>query len=190
MRDLVVFLHMSLDGIVEGPNGAMDIGFVAYDLDLETFAQKNLATVDTIVWGRSTYQMMYAYWPDMIDDPAATDYERKHARWINDVEKIVASKTLTTVDWNHSTLIKENLTERLTELKNQDGQDILVLGSPRLARQLLKEGLVDTIKLTLSPTIVGNGLRLFDDISAELELVHSESFASGALGLEYQVLKD
>ncbi|MFZ2185223.1 hypothetical protein [Streptococcus parauberis] len=61
MRELVLFLHSSLDGFVEGPNEAMDIGFVAYDHDLESFANRNLATADTILWGRPTYEMMHSY---------------------------------------------------------------------------------------------------------------------------------
>ncbi len=189
MRKLVIFLHMSLDGMVEGPMGPMDIGFVAYNEELEQFAQKNLSTIDTILWGRATYEMMYAYWPQMIDHPEATVYERRHAKWITKVEKIVASKTLEAVDWNNSTLIKENLPQVLKKLKEQEGQDILVLGSPRLAQYLLKEKLVDTIKLSVSPITLGKGLRLFDDIESNLELISSENFSTGALGLEYKVIK-
>ncbi len=189
MRNLVIFLHMSLDGIVEGPNGAMDIGFVAYDQELENFAQTHLASVDTILWGRATYQMMYAYWTEMLTNPEATAYEKNHAKWISNVDKHIASKTLKTADWKHSTLIKENLVETVKDLKNTEGQDILVLGSPRLAKYLLQEQLVDKIKITVSPTLVGNGLGLFDGITAELDLISSEQFDSGALGLVYNVLK-
>ncbi|EFR43786.1 dihydrofolate reductase family protein [Streptococcus pseudoporcinus] len=188
MRDINIFLHMSLDGIVEGPKGAMDIGFVAYNQELEAFAEKTLSSVDTILWGRATYDMMYAYWPNRLTDPAATDYERRHAKWITDVEKVVASSTLESVDWNNSTLIKNNLTKSIEELKIRDGQDILVLGSPRLARFLLAEKIVDKVTLTLSPTLVGNGLRLFENISSDLKLISSETFTSGALGLEYKVI--
>lgn len=187
MRKLKIFLHMSLDGIVEGPKGPMDIGFVAYNEELEAFAQKNLASVDTILWGRATYEMMADYWPKMLDNPDATDYERRHARWIQDVEKIVASKTLKELDWNHSTLIQENLEADIQKLRNKEGKDILVLGSPRLANYLLQAKLVDGIIVTLSPTLVGNGYRLFDQVTADMELMSSESFSTGALGLTYQV---
>lgn len=187
MREIVLFLHMSLDDIVEGPKGAMDIGFVAYNQELEAFAQKNLSTVDTILWGKATYEMMSSYWPDMLDNPEATDYERRHAKWITDVEKIVAYTSLKSADWNNSTIVSENLSQYLKELKNKDGQDILILGSPRLGRSLLSENLIDKIKLSVSPTVVGNGLRLFEDISTDLELISSESFSTGALGLVYKV---
>jgi dihydrofolate reductase len=65
MRKLVLFLHASLDGIVEGPNGEMDIGWVSYDADLEKHAKEILSTADTVIWGRRTYQMMHSYWPSV-----------------------------------------------------------------------------------------------------------------------------
>ncbi|MGT2844123.1 dihydrofolate reductase family protein [Streptococcus hongkongensis] len=190
MRELVLFLHSSLDGFVEGPNGAMDIGFVAYNEDLEGFANRALATADTILWGRPTYQMMHSYWPQMINHPDASEHEHNHARWINDVEKVVASTSLDEVTWNNSKLIKDNLPQAILDLKNHPGQDIVVLGSPRLAKELLKLKLVDRIKLTVSPVLLGNGLRLLDNLIANLELVSSETFSSGALALDYRVKKE
>lgn len=65
MRKLVLFLHASLDGFVEGPNGEMDIGWVSYDADLENHAKEILSTADTVIWGRGTYQMMHSYWPSV-----------------------------------------------------------------------------------------------------------------------------
>lgn len=187
MRELTIFLHMSLDGVVEGPKGAMDIDFIAYNQELEAFAEKTLSSVDTILWGRATYEMMYAYWPDMLNHPEATNYERRHAKWITDVRKVIASRSLKTADWNNSIIVSENLNQYLKELKHTAGQDILVLGSPRLSRSLLSENLIDKITLTVSPTIVGNGLRLFENISSDLELISSKTFTSGVLGLEYKV---
>lgn len=126
----------------------------------------------------------------MINHPEASDRERKHAKWITEVEKVIASTTLEEVTWHNSKLIKENLPQAISELKSRDGQDIVVLGSPRLAKVLLKLKLVDRIKLTVSPVLVGDGLRLLDNIVADLELVHSETFASGALALDYRIKKD
>lgn len=190
MRNLVVFLHMSLDGIVEGPNGAMDIGFVHYNHELEDFANQVTATADTILWGRATYEMMYHYWPSMLDNPEASEHERNHAAWVNSVEKLVCSTRLSEVTWNNTSLITENLTERLQAEKSKDGGDILVLGSPRLAKALLKEGLVDQVKVTVSPVIVGEGLNLFDGIASGLELLESNQMQSGVLGLTYRLVKD
>ncbi|HEL2738822.1 TPA: dihydrofolate reductase family protein [Streptococcus suis] len=187
MRKLVIFLHMSLDGIVEGPNGAMDIGFVQYNHELEEFANKVTANADTILWGRSTYEMMYQYWPNMLDNLEASEYERNHAAWVNAVEKLVCSTSLSELTWNNASLIKENLIKRLHIEKSKDGGDILVLGSPRLAQFLLKEGLVDQLCLTVSPVIVGAGFNLFNRISGTLKLLESVQMQSGVLGLTYSV---
>ncbi len=106
------FLHTSLDGIVEGPNGAMDIGFVHYNVELEQFAKQVTANADTILWGRATYEMMYQYWPNTLNNEEASEHELAHAVWIDAVEKIVCSRTLQETAWNHSTLIHEQITEK------------------------------------------------------------------------------
>lgn len=82
MRKLVLFLHSSLDGFVEGPKGEMDIGWVSYDTDLEKHAKEILSTADTVIWGRGTYQMMHSYWPSVPSNPSASQHERNHAEWI------------------------------------------------------------------------------------------------------------
>lgn len=180
---------MSLDGIVEGPNGAMDIGYVQYNHELEEFANQVTANADTILWGRSTYEMMYQYWPNMLDNLEASEHERNHAAWVDSVEKLVCSTSLSEVIWNNASLIKDNLIQRLHIEKSKDGGDILVLGSPRLAQFLLKEGVVDQLCLTVSPVIVGAGLNLFNGISDTLKLLESVQMQSGILGLTYSIIK-
>lgn len=106
------FLHTSLDGIVEGPNGAMDIGFVHYNVELEQFAKQVTANADTILLRRATYEMMYQYWPNTSNNEEASEHECAHAAWIDAVEKIVCSRTLQETAWNHSTLIHEQITEK------------------------------------------------------------------------------
>ena len=188
MRKLVVFLHTSLDGMVEGPNGSMDIGYIAYNEELENFAIRVTAEADTILWGKNTYQMMHAYWPTILDKADASDHETRHAKWIDSVEKVVCSESLAEVTWNKARLMKGDIISQLRDLKLGDGRDILVLGSPRLAKFLLSAGLVDQLKLTVSPVLLGAGLNLFDGVRADLELLESETMSTGALGLTYQVL--
>ncbi|UQW81687.1 dihydrofolate reductase family protein [Staphylococcus edaphicus] len=191
MRKLIVFLHSSLDGFVEGPKGAMDIGWVAYNHELEDFADSVLSTADTIIWGRKTYEMMYDYWPTVPSDENASEHELNHAKWIENVEKIVFSKVLESVEWNNSKLIKDHVEEEINKLKQCEGGDIVVLGSPRFAHYLMQLNLVDAYKITISPTLIGKGLPLFQNINDQmaLKLIASETFESGALGLNYQILK-
>ncbi|WP_375038279.1 dihydrofolate reductase family protein [Acinetobacter sp. RW6] len=188
MRKLVLFLHASLDGFVEGPNGAMDIGWIAYDADLANHAKEILSTADTVIWGRATYQMMYDYWSTMLSNPAASEHERNHAEWIEKTEKIVFSTTLDKVEWNNSRLVKDHVEEEIHKLKQKQGKDMVILGSPRFAHYLMQLGLIDEYKITVSPVLIGSGLPLFQGIEEKtnLKLIENKTFASGAIGLHYQ----
>lgn len=188
MRKLILFLHASLDSFVEGPNGAMDIGWIAYDADLANHANKILSSADTVIWGRATYQMMHNYWPTMLSNPEASEHERNHAEWIEKTEKIVFSTTLDTVEWNNSRLVKDHVEEEINKLKQQPGKDMVILGSPRFAHYLMQLGLIDEYKITVSPVLLGSGLPLFQGIEQKtsLKLIENKTFASGAIGLHYQ----
>jgi len=190
MRKLVLFLHASLDGFVEGPNGPMDIGWVSYDADLEKHAKDILSTADTVIWGRGTYQMMYGYWPTIPSNPSASQHERDHAEWIEKTTKVVFSTTLESAEWNNSILVKDHVVEEIKSLKQQPGKDMVILGSPRLAHYLMQHGVIDEYKITVSPVLVGSGLPLFQGIQekTQLKLIESKSFDSGALGLHYQTV--
>ncbi|WP_338551442.1 dihydrofolate reductase family protein [Paenibacillus sp. KS-LC4] len=191
MRKLVLFLHASLDGFVEGPNGEMDIGWVSYDADLEKHAQEILSTADTVLWGRGTYQMMHSYWPSMLSAPSASQHERNHAEWIEKTAKLVFSTTLEKVEWNNSKLVKEDVEEEIKTLKQQPGKDMVILGSPRFAHHLMQLHLIDEYKITVSPVLLGKGLPLFQGIKEKtnLKLIDNKTFDSGAIGLVYQTVR-
>jgi len=191
MRKLVLFLHASLDGFVEGPNGEMDIGWVSYDADLEKHAQEILSTADTVIWGRGTYQMMHSYWPSVPSNPSASEHERNHAEWIEKTAKIVFSTTLEKVEWHNSRLVKEDIEEEIKNLKQQPGKDMVILGSPRLAHYLMQLDLVDEFKITVSPVLIGSGLPLFPGLKEKinLKLIENKTFDSGAIGLVYQTVR-
>lgn len=191
MRKVVVFLHTSLDGIVEGPNGVMDINWVAYDKDLEKHADEILSTVDTVLWGRGTYLGMKQYWTSVPSNPSASEHEIAHAKWLDATPKIVFSTTLADTDWVNSRLVKSNVAEEIEALKRQPGRDMIVLGSPRFAHHLMQLGLVDDIKITVSPVVLGSGLPLFKGIKEKLDLklTAHKTFDSGAIGLNYRVAK-
>ncbi|UYO06484.1 dihydrofolate reductase family protein [Paenibacillus sp. PSB04] len=191
MRKLVLFLHSSLDGFVEGPNGEMDIGWVSYDADLEKLAKEILSTADTVIWGRGTYQMMHGYWPSVPSDPSASQHELDHAEWIEKTNKVVFSTTLEKVEWNNSRLVKNNVKEEIMNLKQQPGRDMVILGSPRFAHYLMELDLIDEYKITVSPVLIGSGLPLFQGIKEKinLKLIENKTFDSGAIGLVYQAVK-
>ncbi|MET3195655.1 dihydrofolate reductase family protein [Gottfriedia sp. OAE603] len=191
MRKVILFLHSSLDGFVEGPNGGMDIGWVSYNEELEKHAKEILSTVDTVLWGRGTYQMMKNYWTSVPANPTATEHEIEHAKWIEDTQKIVFSTTLEKAEWNNSRLVKENIEEEIKNIKKQSGKDIIILGSPRFAHHLMELDLIDVIKITISPVIIGSGLPLFKgtEYKHNLSLVENKTFNSGVIGLAYNIVK-
>lgn len=187
MRKVIVFLHSSLDGIVEGPNGVMDINWISYDEDLAKHSDEVLRTVDTVLWGRGTYLGMQQYWTTVPSNPEASPHEVAHAKWIDATSKIVFSTTLEHVDWNNSRLVKKNVAEEILKLKDQPGKDMIVLGSPRFAHHLMQLGLVDEFKMTISPVVIGKGLPYFKYIPEKLNLKLNEfkTFNSGAMALSY-----
>jgi dihydrofolate reductase len=106
---------------------------------------------------------------------------------MNNLPKYVVSTTLDKVEWNNSTLIKDNIVEELTKLKQQDGQDILVYGSTTLVQTLIQNDLVDRYRLLVYPVVLGKGKRLFKEgTTATLKLVETQSFSSGVAALIYQ----
>ena len=191
MRKVVLFLHASLDGIVEGPNGTMDIEWISYDGDLAKHADNLLSTVDTILWGRGTYHIMKDYWPAVPSNPSAKPSEVEHSKWLDRTTKVVFSSTLDNVDWVNTRLVRDNTAEEIMKLKQQPGKDILILGSPGLGHSLMQLGLIDEFQITVSPIVVGRGKPLFKGIDDKLRLnlLDSKTLPSGVVCLHYQVQK-
>lgn len=186
MRKVVLFMHLSLDGFAAGPHGELD--WISYDEELVKHAESIAATVGTAVYGRVTYQMMESYWPTVLTNPSSTKHEIDHARWVENISKIVFSKSLKKVEWNNTTLIKENIAEELLKLKQQPGKDLVIFGSPGLAQTLVRMGLIDEYRLTVNPVVLGSGIPLFVDVKDKisLKLLETKSFRSGVVGLHYR----
>ena len=144
-----------------------------------------MAASDTMLLGRVTYEEFAAFWPSQEpseEDQEATDY-------MNNTPKFVVSKTLEEpLEWQNSTLIKGDVAEEISKLKEQPGKDISITGSPTLVRSLLEDDLLDELRLMLHPIVVGSGKRLFEEGSDQkaLQLVDSKTFSRGVLYLTYQ----
>jgi len=191
MRKLILYMHVSLDGFVQGEHD-WEINWVTYDEELEQYADETFSTVDTVLWGRGTYLGMQQYWTTVPDNPDASEHDKVHAAWINKTQKVVFSTTLENVDWNNSMLIKENIAEEVQKLKNQDGQDMIIIGSPRFAHCLMQHNLIDEFRLNVNPVVLGKGLPLFKDVQKhiQLELVQNKTFRSGVIGLIYRLVNE
>ncbi|WP_028778148.1 dihydrofolate reductase family protein [Shimazuella kribbensis] len=186
MRKLVLYMHTSLDGCVEGGN-PWDISWISYNQELENYAVEILQDVDTVLWGRNTFLGMQQFWTSVPDNPESSEHEISHARWLENTMKIAVSRSMEEVDWQNSRLVKENIAEEVTNLKKQPGKNMIILGSPTLAQSLMQLDLIDEYRLTVNPVVLGSGKPLFKDVpnKMDLKLMDSRVFNSGVVGLTY-----
>lgn len=186
MRKLFLFMMVSLDGYIEGEGH--DLSWHHVDSEFNDFAAKQLDEADTILFGRRTYDLMESFWPS----PQGLEGDPVVAEKMNNTPKIVISKTLENIKetktWKHVRLIKGNLTEEVKKLKEQPGKDIIVLGSNNLCVTLLKENLLDEIRLMMNPVVIGQGTPLFAGLNhkKDFSLVHTRAFHSGNVLLTYK----
>lgn len=174
---IVVTEFMTLDGVVEAPH---EWSFPYWSDETAKFKLEELRAADAQLLGRVTYGGFAAAWPTMTDDAGFADR-------MNGMPKYVVSSTLEKAGWNNSTIIKTNLVEEVSALKQQPGVDILVAGSVTLIRALMEQDLVDEYRLLTYPIILGKGKRLFSDgLAASLKLTESKPMGSGVVLLRYQ----
>lgn len=157
MSNIILLMHVSLDGFVAGTNGELE--WITLDPDLETHVDSLLEPIGTALYGRVTYGMMEGFWPTVPENPESTAHERKHAAWIENVEKVVVSRSLDEVTWKNATLLRD--AEDVAKVKQQPGGDIMIFGSPVLSHSLMKLGLIDEYRLNVNPTALGEGVPLF-----------------------------
>jgi dihydrofolate reductase len=185
MRKVVVSEFMSLDGVVEDPGGAENFKYGGWTRDYSNdevgqFKYEELFSGDALLLGRKTYEAFAKAWPTM---EGTGDFGER----MNGVPKYVASTTLKKPDWNNSSVIQGDITEAVTKLKSQPGQDILVFGSAALIQTLMKHDLVDQYNLLVFPVVLGTGKRLFHDSTmSNLKLTETRTFSTGVIALIYQ----
>jgi len=148
-------MHISLDGFVAGPNGEMN--WIKIDEEIFDHVGKRISEGDTALYGRVTYQMMENYWPTAADKPNASKHDIEHSKWYANVHKVVLSKTMKAVGLTNTTIISDNLSDRINEIKQQAGPDILLFGSPTATHSLMQLNLIDGFWLFVNPIILGRG---------------------------------
>lgn len=173
---------MTLDGFFAGPNGEIDWFIV--DEDFNEYANDLLSKVDAILFGRVTYQLMADYWPS----PAANRDDPIIADKMNNLPKIVFSKTLQKVDWNKSRLVKENIAEEISTMKQQPGRDMVIFGSGSIVSTFMQLDLIDEYRIIVNPVVLGKGKPLFNGINDKhnLKLLKTNVLGSGVVILYYQ----
>jgi dihydrofolate reductase len=176
MRKIVAGLFISLDGVIEDPNEWTGPWFNA---ELGQAVGSMIAAQDTMLLGRVTYDAFAAHWPHQTGEMADT---------MNGTAKYVVSGTLKSADWQNTTLIPgDRAAEQIAELKRQPGKNIGMTGSGTLASWLLREGLLDELRLLVIPVVLGHGKRLFAEPGDKvpLRLLDSATFATGVMHLAY-----
>ena len=188
MRNLIFFMHTSLDGFVAGLNGEMD--WIKLDDDMFDFVATMTDNADTALYGRVTYQLMESYWPKAGEQPNATKHDIEHSRWYNKVSKVVLSKTINETGLSNTKVISDQLKDNINKIKKQEGKNILIFGSPTASHSLLSLGLIDEFWLFVNPILLGQGKPLFKDINEniKLKLAETKTFACGVIALHYSKL--
>jgi dihydrofolate reductase len=187
MRKVISLMHLSLDGFAANAKGEMD--WIVLDDAIFEDVDRLTDSVDTAIYGRVTYKMMEGYWPTVLSNPESTIHDRHHAQWVENVQKIVISRTLDKVEWNNSSLIKDNIAEEISKLKAQPGKEIMIFGSPRVANLLAQLDLVDEYRLTISPVVLGSGIPMFDEVKSQLKLLSAKPYNAGTIALHYEVVR-
>jgi dihydrofolate reductase len=179
MRKIVAGLWLTLDGVMEAPE-KWSFPYANDEVGQAIGAQ--FAASDAMLLGRRTYEEFAAVWPQRTSAEFGPVADA-----MNNTPKYVASTTLDKVEWQNSTLIKGNMVEELTKLKQQPGKNITISGSATLVRSLLRNDLLDELMLFVCPIIVGTGKRLFEggDTQLALKLMDSKAFSTGVLSLAY-----
>jgi dihydrofolate reductase len=191
MRPLVVTTFVTLDGVMQAPGGAGEdpSGGFSYEGWLVPFFDEAMGEQVTtwftgaqdFLLGRTTYDIFYASWPKMIsDDPVS--------QGLNFKKKYVASRTLTSVEWETAELLQGDVGDAVRKLKAEDGGELQVHGSAGLIQTLLREDVIDELRLIVFPVVLGEGKRLFGDgaIPRSWRLNSQATTPSGAVMVSYQ----
>jgi dihydrofolate reductase len=179
MRKLIAAINMTLDG---------DCSHTSMIADDEIHQHYNdlLRNADTLIYGSTTYQLMESYWPTVVKNPTGNKATDEFAVLIQNISKIVFSQTLKNPGWENARLAKGDFKEEVLAIRQQAGGDILV-GSPSLIVTTLNLNLVDEFQICVQPTISGNGLPLFKNITdrINLKLTKTKTFSSGSVVFYY-----
>jgi len=188
-RTVIASVTISLDGCSAGPGGDLT-GMTEHAGAPETMSWFTgvYRNVDTALMGRINYEGFHGYWPPVARDPATSPRGRDLAVWLDEVEKVVFSRTLTEATWSNARVAAREPADEVAALKGAEGRDILVVNSASIIQALLRADLVDEMRLMVVPLVWGGGLRIFPDgiPRSEWALASSANLPGGTLGLQYR----
>lgn len=171
MRKLKLQMQMTINGYVGGLNGENTWMTWNPDDEFTAFLGSLLDTSDTLLLGRKTAEAIIKFW----EDTAVKNPGHPFAKKIASIKKIVFTKTLSESSWNNTGLAKGNLAEEIAALKNQSGKDILVFGGAHFVSSLIKEGLIDEYHLIINPTVISDGMTIFNSLGSVQKFTPTQS---------------
>ena len=190
MRKLKLHVGMSIDGCIAGPNNEMDWIDFTWNEKLRDYEDRLHKPVDTILLGRKMTDEFITTWSNFVKKPDDPWYP--FAKKMIETPKIVFTKSLTKSEWPNTEIATGDLKEEITNLKSQEGGDIIVYGGASFDSSLIKENLIDEYYLFINPVAIGNGKTIFKDLKEirKLFLVESIAFDSGTVLLHYEVKRN
>ncbi len=188
MSKLIVFNLISLDGFFARLNG--DIDWHNVDDEFNKFAIEQTSSFGTIIFGRTTYQIFEEFWPKVINNPKFSKEDHKIAEIIQNVEKIVFSKTLDNVTWKNTRLFKEIKVSEIKILKERAKKDIVIFGSGTIVQAFANLDLIDEFRFMVNPIILGSGKPMLQNVKEmKLEHLKTKNFKNSNVLLYYRPIK-
>jgi len=176
MRSLIVFNHVSLDGYFVDKKGDMRCAH-KQDPEWNEFVAGNARGGGVLLFGRVTYEMMASYWPT----PMAAQNSPAVAEHMNNLQKVVFSRTLDKASWKNTKLVKGDLVTEVRKMKQDSSEGLVIMGSGTIVSQLAQEGLIDEFQIVVCPIVIGSGRTLFEGVKEKLnlKLTKSRTFGNG-----------
>lgn len=185
MRKLIVFNSVTLDGFFSGENG--DIGWAhenSQDPEWTSFVEENAKGEGMLLFGRVTYDMMASYWPT----PAASKNDPVVAEGMNNMPKVVFSRTMDNPSWKNTKVVKGDIAAEVRRMKKESGPGMAIFGSGSIVSQLTQQRLIDEYQIVVVPVVIGKGRTMFEGIKEKLPLKRTKArpFGNGRVFLCYE----
>jgi len=185
MRKVLVFNQVTLDGYIADLKGDMSWAHKdPQDAEWNGFVAENAKGGGQLLFGRITYELMASYWPT----PAALKNAPDVAEGMNQLPKVVFSRTLEQASWSNTRLVQRDLPGEVRRMKQEAGPDMVILGSGSIVSQLAQEGLIDEYQMVVNPIVLGSGKTMFAGLEKRLTLkwTGTRTFANGNVLLSYE----
>lgn len=191
MRKIKLQMQMTLDGFVGGKNGELDWMIWDWDEVLKQYTTELTNSADTFLLGRATAEGMAVYWPTVASNPQSSEEDKWMAERLNNLPKVVFSKTVTRINWSNAR-VANDIVQEIKELKREPGKDIIIYGGAGIVSSFVRENLIDEYHLFVNPVAIGSGKTIFGEVNANfgLKLVRSVASTTGIVVNHYEPLQE